>query len=250
MRSSRASSKTSSRSATRRRSGGPHRRGRAAAAAAAARRRRRPRRRRRWEGVAPPPTRRRRSRRRRCPEGPAARDPPPPPPPPPGGARAPPPPPPPPPPVTCTAPAAAPKKEVKSAADAMKMAIRRRGNAKLVDRGCSAGDDRPAALDSPLPDVPTSLSVLKEVEEAADALDRRSPARSGASALPSEKGRRHALRRWRARARVGGARTRDRAVLGGDLALQPSTGARRRSARSSPASAPRMGCALAARSRR
>ena len=27
------------------------------------------------------------------------------------------------------------------------------------------------ALDAPLPDVPTSLSVLKEVEEAADALD-------------------------------------------------------------------------------
>ena len=53
----------------------------------------------------------------------------------------------------------------------MKMAIRRRGNAKLVKDRDAVLAMITAALDAPLPDVPASLSVLKEVEEAADALD-------------------------------------------------------------------------------
>ena len=76
-----------------------------------------------------------------------------------------------------------------------------------------------AALDAPLPDVPASLSVLKEVEEAADALD-----------LPltgEEWGERLAIKKKGGgmhfddgeRARASAAHASDRAVLGGDVAL-------------------------------
>ena len=98
--------------------------------------------------------------------GGGAPPPPPLPPPPPPGAGAPPPPPPPPPAAAPKAAPAAPK----NAADAMKLALQRKANKKLVDRKEDVLALLSRLADAAMPDVAASVKLLEETEAVADEL--------------------------------------------------------------------------------